>query len=873
MLPLKTYQERVLEHLENFCKLCITKGAAETAFLEYTGRSYLGIRQLPGLPYVCLRVPTGGGKTLIASHSVSIVRKEYLRIDNCTVLWIVPTNQIKEQTLKALKDRNHPYRLALESKNDGDIHVLDLQEANFTGAADYEQSTCIIVTTLAALRIEDINGRKIYESNGHLLNHFIGMSEMQKNNLEKGENGEILYSLANVLRLRRPIIIMDEAHNARTELSFDSLARFSPSAIVEFTATPQQIHEPDKGLYASNVLHSVSAAELKAEWMIKMPIYLETNNNWQDILNKAIAKRNDLEKIALNEQKQSKEYIRPILLIQAQPRSQQRENLTVEVVRQSLINDFKIPEDQVKIQTGDIKELEDIDLFNDTCDVRYIITVQALREGWDCSFAYVLCSIPDIGSATAAEQLIGRILRLPNAIKKVNDELNNAYAYVVSNQFHQTLATLGSGLIENGFTEFEAKSIIKSMGEEPNLLNLAVVHTKKVNSVPDLNKLFGNLVEKVAYKPETQEIEVKGFINEEEKEQIQKCFINDKDKTVVETIFADIKKKIGITTKNQENAWMKPTENILVPSLSFKVEGQLQIFEDIHFLNAQWDILKYDAKLDGTSLTQIEDKSRLGKIEVDTKGNIEYRFIEELHEQLSYLVTDKEWAEEELIFWLDRNVEHQDISQAKFVVFVHKIIKDLVENQKMELKKIVYYKFNLRDKIKVLINNYRKKARKENYQTALLSESITVDESKTFTFNPEIYPANWAYTGRYKFNKHYFSEVGELKESGEEFDCAVYLDSLPEVKYWFRNLERQPLYSFWLQTSTDKFYPDFVALLEDGRILVVEYKGEPWSQTLDSDEKNVLGKFWSERSDGNCLFIMATKDNLGKIAELVRKRK
>ncbi|OOO64645.1 hypothetical protein BS638_10365 [Clostridium tepidum] len=871
MLELKTYQEKVLEHLENYCKLCNEKGA-ERAFLEYTGRPYIGIKQLPGLPYICLKVPTGGGKTFLASHSISIVRKEYLRIDNCTVLWIVPTNQIKEQTLNALKDRNHPYRLAIESNENNRVKVFDLQEAMFTSKAEYDNSTCIIISTLAALRIEDINGRKIYESNGHLMNHFIGIDEIQKNNLEKGQEGEILYSLANVFRMRRPIIIMDEAHNARTELSFDSLARFNPSAIIEFTATPQQVHDPERGFYASNVLHAVSAAELKAEHMIKMPIYLETNTNWRDILKNAIARRNDLDKIADEEYAITKEYIRPILLIQAQPRSQQKETLTVESVKESLINDYNIPEEFIRIQTGDIRELDGINLFDSDCKVKYIITVQALKEGWDCSFAYVLCSLSDVSSSTSAEQLIGRILRLPNAQPKKKQELNCAYAYVVSEQFHHTLAALGNGLIENGFSEYEAKTYIQSIEEGPSLLDYALIHTKRVQSVPDLTKLSGNVANKVIYKPQTQEIEISGFITKEENEQIKSCFTNDEDKKIIDDIFNSINSQLGIKPK-EEKQWIKPLEPINVPYLAYKTPKQLEIFEEIHLLNTKWDILKYEAKVEASSFLNDGNKSKYGKIEVDDRGNVEYRFIEDLHEQLSFLVLDKQWSEEELIYWLDRNIPHQDISQAKFVYFLHKIIKDLIENQNVDFQKIIYYKFNLRDKIISLIDKYRKQARLENYQLILSTDLLTVDENKYFTFAPDIYPANWIYTGKYKFNKHYYADVGELKDSGEEFDCAVYIDSMPEVKYWIRNLEKQPRYSFWLQTSTDKFYPDFIALLNDGRILVVEYKGEPWSQTDDSDEKNIIGKVWAEKSKGKCLFIMATKGNLDEISALVKKKK
>lgn len=89
-----------------------------------------------------------------------------------------------------------------------------------------------------------------------------------------------------------------------------------------------------------------------------------------------------------------------------------------------------------------------------------------------------------------------------------------------------------------------------------------------------------------------------------------------------------------------------------------------------------------------------------------------------------------------------------------------------------------------------------------------------------FTFEENRYAPNSVYANGYTLQKHYFPKVGELESQGEEFECAVFLDTHSKVWYWVRNLPRRD-YSFWLQTSTDKFYPDFVALLNDGRILVV----------------------------------------------------
>ena len=91
-----------------------------------------------------------------------------------------------------------------------------------------------------------------------------------------------------------------------------------------------------------------------------------------------------------------------------------------------------------------------------------------------------------------------------------------------------------------------------------------------------------------------------------------------------------------------------------------------------------------------------------------------------------------------------------------------------------------------------------------------------------------------------------FLKILNLKSEGEEFECAQYIDQLEEVECWIRNIERQPNFSFWFQTSTDKFYPDFVCKLKDGRFLIIEYKGaDRWSDD-DSKEKRCLGEIWEK---------------------------
>ena len=299
MLQLKEYQSRALEALKDYFTACKNIGNADTAFYETTGKwigvklPYNNVPQMSGLPYVCIRIPTGGGKTLVACYAAGITLKELLGVDRGLILWLVPSNTIKDQTLNALKNKNHPYRQALE-KSIGQIEAMDVQQALYLKKAVLTGQTVIIVSTMQAFRVEETEGRKVYDQSGELKEHFINLPADKLPELECYKDSKTpIPSLANVLKLHRPVVIVDEAHNARTDLSFETLARFNPSCIVEFTATPKV-----EGIDRSNVLYRASAAELKSENMIKIPIRLETRTDWKELLADAVKTREVLEDLA-----------------------------------------------------------------------------------------------------------------------------------------------------------------------------------------------------------------------------------------------------------------------------------------------------------------------------------------------------------------------------------------------------------------------------------------------------------------------------------------------------------------------------------------------------------------------------------------------
>jgi type III restriction enzyme len=864
MLQLKAYQEKALESLGVYLRACDDLQNSSVAFYKVTeelwgqGLSYRAIKEpseLADIPYVCLRLPTGGGKTLMACHSIALANKEYLKRENSLVLWLVPSNAIKDQTMNALKDRDHAYRQALEGTL-GQVTVLSLAEALYLQQAVLLDSTVIIVATLQAFRVEDQDGRKVYETAGALQHHFQDLPNEIIEKLDHDKDGLLPYSLANVMRIYRPLVIVDEAHNARTELSFDTLARFRPSAIIEFTATPDSSKNP------SNVLHSVSAAELKAENMIKLPIRLETQTNWQALISDAVAHRSDLEKKADIELRKTDDYIRPIMLIQAQPRRQGKETLTVDVIEKSLIEDHHIPKNQIARATGEDKELEGVDLWDEKCEFRYVITVQALREGWDCPFAYVLCSVAEQRSLGAVEQILGRILRLPYCKPRDVEDLNKAYAFVSSSNFADAAQNLVDALVENGFNRQEAQDFIKPA--EPAQPGLSFQYRQRtpppkvitLSEVPNPEQLSSKLKDKIDIDQENKTITLKNVVYGDEETEVKNLLVaHDVKDTWVREVRRYNAEVMEIFKSPSES--QRPFD---IPALCIKRGEQLQLFEEDHLLEKGWDLNSYDPKLTSQEFSILKGEiGQYGEIDVGTNGRVKSKFIPDLNRQLQLIEVVGNWTDARLIHWLDRNLLFIDILPQEKEIFLTAMLGDLLDIKGMPLGQLVRKKFELRKIVEEKIKTCRKQAKEKAYQELLFggkATEVVVSPEKCFSFHPDQYPLRYSCPASDSFRKHYYPKVGELDDKGEEFLCAQFIDQMEEVEFWVRNLEKQEKFSLWLQTSSDKFYPDFVCKLKDGRFLVVEYKGaDRWSND-DSKEKRRLGELWALKSGGRCFFVM-----------------
>ncbi|MEW6185280.1 MAG: hypothetical protein AB1585_06010 [Thermodesulfobacteriota bacterium] len=590
--------------------------------------------------------------------------------------------------------------------------------------------------------------------------------------------------------------------------------------------------------------------------------------DWQEVITEALQMQRSLEEMGKREEKLTGEYLRPLVLLQAQPKSKEKQTLSVEALRKGLIEDFKIPEEQIAVATGQTRQIDDVDLFDPACPIRFIITVYALKEGWDCSFAYILCSVAEISSSRAVEQILGRVLRLPGAKKKNHPELNCAYAFVASPKFIEAANALKDALIENGFQRIEANDFVI-----PNEQIRWVTHPgplfERISQPPDLSKLSPLIQQVVSYEQSTGKLTLTGDLNAAERQSVLNSLSSLEDQTAIKQLFDRLPRGGDGSVPSQGKK-----DEFIIPLMGIRSEDQLEVFEESHFLDFHWNLSECDAFLSEGEFPSKRIAGSTGELDVDDQGKIEVHFIDKIHEQLDWLSSEPGWTVASLANWIDRQIPHPDIPQTQTGLFIHKGISGLIEHRDLTIERLAREKFRLKNAFESKIQNHRRSQNLKAYQQCLFgpdSFKIEVNSELCFSFIEEKYAPNWYYEGLFKFRKHFFKTIGELKSEGEELDCAIFLDSQPQIKYWVRNLERRRDTSFWLQTSTDRFYPDFIAKLQDDRILVVEFKGEHLWSNDDSKEKRVVGELWAERSGGRCLFVMAKGTDWALIQKTISK--
>ena len=363
-MELKTYQREVIEDLKQYLGLlCKLRDYAEayTRFWEEKGYSVGldGIRVyqdiLPGVPTVCFKVPTGGGKTFLACNAVKPIF-DALPNKAHVVVWLVPSDAILAQTMKSLRNPEHPYRQCLNACYGSRVAVYSKQQLlegeNFNMATVREQLSVLV------LSYDSFRGRKeslkSKQENSNLLSFAQALGTPAHPLPDTDET-----ALVQVINQLSPLVIVDESHHARSKLSKEMLQNFNPCFVLDLTATPRE---------ESNIISYTDAIRLKQENMVKLPVIVYNRNSIEEVIADAKDLRDRLEQEADGQAAEGGMPIRPIVLFQAQPRGKE-DNTTFAKIKSKLVS-FGIPEQQIAIKTADINELKNEDLMAPGCPIR-----------------------------------------------------------------------------------------------------------------------------------------------------------------------------------------------------------------------------------------------------------------------------------------------------------------------------------------------------------------------------------------------------------------------------------------------------------------------------------------------------------------------
>jgi type III restriction enzyme len=892
-LTLKRYQGQALDELDKYLRAARLSGPRR-AFEAQTGYGY-NPEPFGETPCVCLRIPTGGGKTLMAAHAVGRMAREWPgNTAHPLALWLVPSDTIRTQTLAALSKPDHPFREALAQGCGDNVRVCDLDELTTLSPQDFDSCAVVVVATIQSFRIEDTEQRHVYAFSEAFEPHFRSLpahalrvlhdlpnalvTAQEAASAKAGREmlvrfvGQPRWSLANWLALRQPYVIVDEAHNTKTERSFEALKRLNPALVLELTATPV----PKR----TNVLFSVSAQQLQAEHMIKMPIALiEHTRGWQAAVFDAVQNQRLLEAEAQQEEAANGAYIRPIVLLQAQNST---DPVNVEVLRTHLVEDLGIPTDQVKVATGTERGLDGLDLSARDCPVRYIITVQALREGWDCPFAYILCSVQNIRSATSVEQLLGRVLRMPYAARRSRDALNKAYAHVTEAETGMAANALADRLIDGmGFDPLDMASMVAPQlpfdgvdagplfaqaRAEPLLPSLSVdLPAGKPLPQAVADAVAQGLVT-VSTDGERQRVQLRGEVGEAVATELVAAQRGKQREQVTQQIERHNALVAGAQAPCNRGERFAPVPRLCYVPVG--VQGELQLLER-------------EAVTEGMELNLLAEPVSLQAFSMVEQGTLWEVYLDGQRlrvgrgdaSQLPLDTVIPSISAEDLARWLSEALQHpsrnvaRDVTPAHLRAFVLATLLHLMNDQHAPLGQLARHQYPLVHRLAQRIAELRDRASRMAFTQLVLDGgwALSASPSHAFHFDPACYPvsANKRYRGKFRFVKHFYPVLSDLEDGGEEWRCAMAIDEHPMVKRWVRNLDSDPVAAFWLPTSSGRFYPDFVCELTDGRLLVVEYKGEQIRGMQKEIEKGQVGRVWAENSGGQALFAMLFKQNQG----------
>jgi len=851
-MELKTYQKQVIDDLQNYFDYLQNHKKADIAFNtywqdkvgQYNPLSGEGMRPyqntVPNAVHLSIKVPTAGGKTFIACNALKTIFDAMPDTKTKAVVWLVPWSNLLDQTVKNLSNPEHPYCQKLNSLFNNRIQVYEkrelLQGANFNASTVKEQLS-IMVMNFASIRAKNKDDRKINEQNSNLANFPIN-----ENDILEGTERE---ALINVIRSLNPILVVDESHNAESDLSVEMLNNLNPSFILDLTATPKQ---------NANIVSLVSAIELKKEHMVKLPVIVYNHQNIEGVIESALHLQNKLEAEAKILEANGGKYIRPIVLFQAQPKGKE-DNTTFDKLKEQLIK-IGIPDEQIKIKTANKDELKNIDLMSKDCEVRYIITINALKEGWDCPFAYILASLADKSSEVDVTQILGRVLRQPYVMKHNGTMLNLSYVITASAKFQNTLQNIIKGLQQSGFSEKDYREkdimpdLVKEETKQESLDNF--FFPEQIEATAEVENGFD--VTKIAYNPNEIILTTNTTVFEIEEmaiaqnEQFQKQIANAENFNLTNQIYTEVGMKVKQYKMRESVA--EQAQQIELPRFVIEVpqnaifdlgQGETQLLDRVNLLKS----FKLSDKSIEINFNKVS--ADLYKIDTEKTNNDGYKMVSvkienSVQEQITaYIVAKpKESQIKDIAYQIVKEIDKMPpISDNEIKKYVNRILENLSGN---ELLDFLQYKYTYTKLIKDKINQLADLEAEKTFLEWIDIDKITTQPN--WKFETSIIPSK---TGNDIGNSLYTHE-GDM--NGLEQQFIMEISNAPNIAFWHRNLGRGK--GFSLNGFKSNHYPDFILVTKTNKVIVVETKGSDRDNS-DSASKLRLGKAW-EKCAGSTKF-------------------
>ena len=861
-MELKNYQQEVLSDLSTFIDIVKEKNNLASAFrafwerkgvsIDKTGEGYLHPydNSVPGVPKVTIKVPTAGGKTYIACNALKRIFDGLPSGKPQVVAWFVPSDSILKQTYEKLNDTSHPYRQRIDSLFNGNVCIVDKEAALFgTGISPTEirEQLTIFVLSVQSFASRTKEGLRVYRENENLTEY-----ANLYNALTKRVEGADETAFIQVLSYLNPVVIIDESHNFEAPLRIDVQKDINPRFILELTATPR-----DK----SNIISFVDAIRLKEANMVKLPVVVYNHRNTNDVLSNAINLQKSLEKKAIEQEKAGGLYIRPIVLFQAQPRTDD-DSETFGKIKAKLIQ-IGIPEEQIKIKTAEKDEIKRTDLMSKDCPVRFIITINALKEGWDCPFAYILASLANKSSRVDVEQILGRILRLPYTTKHKSNLLNLSYVFTSSDNFNETIQRIIAGLNKAGYSKRDFKVSDTPDSTEPE---------KEVS----LSSLFGDLVSGYGASSDETAESVSGSVSDN---------VADFDVELVKTQLSSVEdssveemEKIALSANSQYETEMEKAkdDNDDIPN---DIKDMQKYYQIKKVFREQAESVKIPIFVKKTIPSKIFDEEDGGIVPITKKMLAEGFDLSKADKNISFVPTKmqaqmidlseddeytpkafnlkenelkefkayfsalpKEGKQRQLAKRIARLLRYDEIPQKALDDYVFDVIKAFDCER---LNELFDNELDTQDKFKEHIDALLIEYEEKQFKSLLDVGKISCEPKYVF---PKRMTYKKVAIGLSK--GLYEEEDGDI--NGFEYDVIKEVSNLDNVLYWHRNPERTNGFGI---NGFINHYPDFIIALKSGRIIMLETKGGDRDNS-DSKRKLELGTMWANKAGDNYRYYM-----------------